>query len=127
MLKKLKPEFLRKIPGLYKSDIKEVHKAYIELKTISQDMDLSTFEQDFYPYIKHHHLYMIEPLQSSPFDFSQKNGYKHEESRNFKHVSKLLKEMDEDQMFFDRSYLGLINMLRAIKATVNTQNPYLFD
>ncbi len=124
-IKKLEPEFLKIITRLYSNDETKVFEAYSEFNIIS-DMSYGEFSEKFYPIIKPIHKYIISPLNQSPFDFSKIKGLEMKDHKGFYKIAKKFRDLNQDQIYFDRTYLGLINMLREIGAVVKTENRYLF-
>ncbi len=124
-IKKLDPNFLNIITRLYSNDERKVFEAYNEFNIVS-DMSFEEFSEKFYTIIKPIHKYIISPLSESPFDFSKMKGLNIQDHKGFYKIAKKFRDLNEDQIYFDRTYLGLINMLREIGAVVKTENSYLF-
>jgi predicted unusual protein kinase regulating ubiquinone biosynthesis (AarF/ABC1/UbiB family) len=125
-VKKLNPTFLKNIRKLYSGDIKRVYQGYTDLTFIPKSMDFKSFMEDFYQHIESLHQHIVEPLLQSPFDFAKKTSLSREDHKKVNKVTDILAGIDQDQMYFDRAYLGMIQMLREIRAVVKTKNEWMF-
>ncbi|MDP1977508.1 AarF/ABC1/UbiB kinase family protein [Undibacterium sp.] len=96
--------------------------AYIDLGLFSDTVTQDEFDHSVMTALADLHAWKIEAFQSSPFDFSNKSPYpKTINAEHSRLLSGILSGWHEDVPYFDRAYLGLMNMLRKMGAVVNTE------
>ncbi len=95
--------------------------AYIDLGLFANTVTQEEFDNGIMPALADLHAWKIEPFIASQFDFSNKSAYpKNMNAEHNKLLSGVLQGWHEDVPYFDRAYLGLMNMLRKMGAVVNT-------
>ncbi|MFZ6642167.1 ABC1 kinase family protein [Undibacterium sp. TC4M20W] len=99
-----------------------LRQAYIDLGLFADTVTQDEFDGSIMPALADLHAWKMEPFQTSEFDFSNKSGYpKNMNAEHNKLLSGVLQGWHEDVPYFDRAYLGLMNMLRKMGAVVNTE------
>ena len=109
----------------YNLDMKELMAAYQNLGLIKPDLEEEIFAQDIYPSCKLIIDWFIEPFLHSTFNFKNKMPYPAEIHKEGKKTAKHLHLLKEEQMSFDRGYLGLMNLLTRLEAEIVTTNQWL--
>ena len=109
----------------YNLDMKELMLAYQNLGLIKPDLEEETFVEDIYPSCKLIIDWFIEPFLKDTFNFKYKLPYPAEIHKEGKKTAKHLYLLKEEQMSFDRGYLGLMNLLARLEADIITDNPWL--
>ncbi|MBC3921048.1 AarF/ABC1/UbiB kinase family protein [Undibacterium sp. CY18W] len=95
--------------------------AYIDLGLFSDAITQDEFDTGVIPALAELHAWKIEAFQSTHFDFSNKSPYpKTINVQHSKVLAGILAGWHEDVPYFDRAYLGLMNMLKKMGAIVNT-------
>lgn len=96
--------------------------AYIDLGLFSDTVTQDEFDHSVMTALADLHAWKMEAFQSSQFDFSNKSPYpKTINAEHSRLLSGILSGWHEDVPYFDRAYLGLMNMLKKMGAVVNTQ------
>lgn len=106
-------------------DMAELMTAYQNLGLIEPNLDLNTFEEDIYPSCKLINAWFIEPFLQESFNFKNKMPYPSEIHKEGKKTAKHLHLLKEEQMSFDRGFLGLMNLLTLLESEIVTTNPWL--
>lgn len=99
--------------------------AYKDLGLISPNLNEEVFTRDIYPSCKLINEWFIEPFLQDTFHFKDKQPYPAEIHKQGKKTAKHLHLLKEEQMSFDRGFLGLMNLLTLLESDVNTANPWL--
>ncbi len=123
-IQRLAPDYAKKITQLFTRDPQKIYQAYKSLGLMSHDFPFEKFERDIFQAIEPMHTWMSAPglmEKDQAFDFSQlpampKNGLSH-----MKKAIKEINEVQQEQIYFDRSYFGLLSILRKIGATIRTE------
>jgi predicted unusual protein kinase regulating ubiquinone biosynthesis (AarF/ABC1/UbiB family) len=132
-VKKMPDDFTRQISSLYNSLIKhqseQQHKnlrqIYLELGVIDESLTEKEFETELQPRINSMQRWMIEPFLADQFDFGQKCMMPRMDSDEAKKTMAYWKGVPRDILYFDRTYHGLIHMLKKLGARVRTKNPWI--
>lgn len=106
-------------------DMTALMNAYQNLGLIEPDLNPATFEKDIYPSCKLINAWFIEPFLQESFNFKDKMPYPSEIHKESKNTAKHLHLLKEEQMSFDRGYLGLMNLLTLLESEIDTANPWL--
>lgn len=106
-------------------DIAELMSAYQSLGLIEPTLSVDEFEQDIYPSCKLIIPWFIEPFLQDTFNFKHKKTYPTEIHKESKKAAKHIYLPKEEQMSFDRGFLGLMNLLTQLEADINTANQWL--
>lgn len=120
----------------------QVFESYKQLKILSQDMDYERYIEHVYPILGPLQDWMSTPYartikdihgntlegetESNFYDFSQLPPPPTDmNSANHKTAMESLYSLTRDQLYFDRSYFGVYQLLRKMKAVVDTSNRWI--
>lgn len=117
---KLHPDFPANVIRLFSRDADQLYQIYRDLGIISSSLTLEQYQQEFFPVIEEMYVWMTAPFQEEVYDFSKIQPLPKKPLSQMKNVMKHINDMQQDQMYFDRSYFGLLNMLRKMQAKINT-------
>jgi len=120
-IQKLKPGFPQTLVKLCTRDPEKIFYAYQTQGIIRQDLSFEEFEHGFFPLIEPIQNWMSMPFQTAEFDFALLPPMPQKHTQNMKYAVKQVGEVRQDQVFFDRSFLGLLSLLRRMKAKIVTQ------
>jgi len=98
---------------------------YKKLHMLSPELELDEFKSVLIPFLQPLHEWMIEPFLSHRFDFSTKSPYPVSDMESSKPAMGYLQDMHRDQIYFDRTYIGVIRILEKIEATISTKNQWI--
>ncbi|MFV1983974.1 MAG: ABC1 kinase family protein [Thiohalomonadales bacterium] len=116
----LQPDFSSKVSRLFTSDAEQLYLAYRDLNIINQSLSFEQYQQEFFPAVQEMYLWIIAPFEKDFYDFSIMQSMPKKPIGQMKNAVKHIDGMLLDQMYFDRSYFGLLSMLRKIRAKINT-------
>jgi len=120
-IQRLDPNYPSAVARLFTRDQKQIYQAYIDLQIIGSDLSFEKFKSDFFQAIEPLHAWMSEPGLEGEYDFSKMPPMP---KRSFSHIKKAVRKissMQQDQIYFDRSYFGLLSMLRKMGAKIVTK------
>lgn len=131
-IKHLNEDYPQKMAHLLNAHIKDYHqdnsKELLEacqaLEILPQDFTVKDFQELVNPFLKPLQAWLVEPFLKESFDFSTKSPYPQHAHEEAKKTVKYLSGLHQDQVYYDRSFVGLILMLQEIGAVVRTQNPW---
>tara|TARA_R110002073_G_scaffold176118_15_gene333816 strand:- start:5671 stop:7032 length:1362 start_codon:yes stop_codon:yes gene_type:complete len=106
-------------------DPQKLHELYFTMGLIDEDLDLQSFQDKLQPYLQGMQAWCIEPFQTPRFDFTQKTPVPVLDTHEARQAMKFLKGMPRDLLYFDRTYHGLVHMLKKIGGRVVTENPWI--
>lgn len=148
-VKQLTPSFTQKmsrmISAILDGNQKQVLQGYKELEILVNDLPFAQYMEEIYPLLGPLQDWMStpynaahacnkdgSPLTTNPnrdenyFDFSTLPPPPTEMSpANHKTAMTSLHSLTREQPYFDRSYFGVYQLLRKMKAVVNTKNPWI--
>ena len=55
--------------------------------------------------------WQIQPFMAEVFDFASKTSYPQANKSRVQAVAKQIQKIDENMMYFDRNYIGIVHML----------------
>ncbi|RED48150.1 ABC1 kinase family protein [Aestuariispira insulae] len=99
--------------------------AYQRLGLVEEGLGLEEYSARLQPNLAPLQRWIIEPFLTSVFDFSQKEPMPHLEGADARAAMPYLKGMPRNILYFDRTFHGVIHMLRRIGARVRTQNSWI--
>jgi predicted unusual protein kinase regulating ubiquinone biosynthesis (AarF/ABC1/UbiB family) len=108
------------------SNDKRLFEAYQNIKIIPNEAKLGEYEEKYKTIFKNYQEWFIAPYLVDTYDFSKVISYPKQSRQLSKQMSSSVGGILKDQVYFDRSYVGLLSILRALKARVNCKNEYLF-
>lgn len=120
----------------------QVFESYKQLRILSQDMEYDRYINHVYPILGPLQDWMSTPYaptgkdingntlsgptESNYYDFSQLPPPPTDMNRaNHKTAMESLYSLTRDQLYFDRSYFGVYQLLRKMKAVVDTSNKWI--
>ena len=106
-------------------DTAALQAAYSQLGLIAPTMSEAVFCTDLLPTLQAMQDWQCLPFRKAVYDFGQlptppRPGAQHQQ------VMQHLKAVPPDLPYFDRAHLGLVQMLRAMRARVHTGNNWIF-
>jgi predicted unusual protein kinase regulating ubiquinone biosynthesis (AarF/ABC1/UbiB family) len=104
----------------------EMRLAYIDLGVISDSLSQQDFDQQLMPAIAPMIDWQLEPLRAERCDFARRTSMPHPDASAATTVNALMTGMHRDALYFNRSYIGVLQMLKQIGATVTTANSMMF-
>jgi len=125
--------FAGKISHLYNSLIlhqttpnpDQLCQAYQNLGIIPPDLSVTNFTNELQPHLDEMQQWLIEPFLQDEFDFTMKTPFPRMDSEGAKATLPYLKSMPRDLLYFDRTYHGLLHMLKKLGACITTRNPWI--
>ena len=132
-VKKMPPLFARSMADFYSLMIRhqsapcleELLTAYQALGLVEDTLSVEEFGQCLQPSLAPLQQWITEPFVSPVFDFSKKEPMPHLDGDEAGRTMPYLKGMPRDILYFDRSFHGLMHMLRRLGARVKTENPWI--
>jgi predicted unusual protein kinase regulating ubiquinone biosynthesis (AarF/ABC1/UbiB family) len=106
-------------------DVATVHAAYSALGLLEPGMPESTFAQALVPALSAQHDWQCTPFQTPVFDFTNYPTPPQFQTVQRSRALQQVHQIPPDLPFFDRSYWGLVQMLRKLGAQVRTINPWI--
>lgn len=96
-----------------------------KINMLAVDLDVATFNQYLEPMMAEVCEWFIEPYIQASFDFTNMVSHPSHTLNEGKKYSRFMKAFREEQLSYDRGYMGLTNILKEMKAVVNTQYSFL--
>jgi len=118
---RLHEDFPKTIARLFTSKSLDLYQAYIDLGLIRKSLSFEAFETEFLPVIGHIQKWMAAPFQQAEFDFSLMGPMPSTQLSTMKMAAKHVNSMQQDQMYFDRCFFGLLSSLRKLGAKIGTE------
>ncbi|MCJ8339571.1 MAG: AarF/ABC1/UbiB kinase family protein [Pseudomonadales bacterium] len=106
-------------------DTHSVLQAYQTQGILSAQLQLDEFNQELLPLLDPVINWVIEPFKEQQFDFSQRSSYPKMDLASAKVSAKYLNAIPKDQIYFDRSLFGMMQILKQLGAVVNTSNQWI--
>ena len=106
------------------SDTAALQTAYSQLDLIDPTMSEAVFRHELQPALQAMQDWQTLPFRSATYDFAQHPKPPRPDARHPK-VMQHLRAVPPDMPYFDRAYLGLTQMLRAMGARVCTRNAWI--
>ncbi len=100
-------------------------KAYQAHGLLAEDLTAEEYETKLKPTLLPMTDWLVAPFVQSSFDFSKREAYPDIHKLDSKVTAKYLKGMRSDQVYFDRSFFGVMHLLEKIGATVRTENRWI--
>jgi len=119
-IQQLTPEYPKTITRLFSRDKKQIYQTYIDLNIIDSDLSFEKFNHDFFQPIEPLHSWMSAPGLAQTYDFSQMPPMPQKPLSQLKNAVGQISGMQQNQIYFDRSYFGLLSILRKIGANIDT-------
>lgn len=111
--------------ALRNGDEKRIFEGYKALKVISDEESFDNYDNGYREIFKNFQTWFTAPYLVEEYDFSNAQSYPIQTRELTKKMSKSIDGVYRDQVYFDRSYMGLISILRTLKAKVHCRTKYL--
>lgn len=112
------------ISGFINGEQKNVLENYKRLKLFRNDLPFDTYVEDILPILEPLQKWMSEPYKTDTYDFSKLPApplMDHDHQTAVRYLANITR----DQMYFDRSFFGVFQMLRKIGANIRTKNDWI--
>ena len=106
-------------------DTQSVLQAYQTQGVLSDQLQLDEFNRELLPLLDPLINWVIEAFKEPYFDFSQRSSYPKMNLASAKVSAKYLNAIPKDQIYFDRSLFGVMQILKQLGAVVNTSNKWI--
>jgi len=106
-------------------DFQRVQRAYLELDLISPSLSEVDFREQLMPALAATQAWQMAPFETDVFDFGQLQEMPQLDPPRQRQALRYLHSIPPEMPYFDRAYLGLLLMLRALGARVRTNNPWI--
>lgn len=103
----------------------QLHRAYQRLGLIAPTMTQADFEVQLMPVLVELQAWQRLPFSQELYDFGQHPPPPRPKAAQQRQAMALLYAVPPDMPYFDRAYLGLTQLLRALGARVRTANPWI--
>jgi predicted unusual protein kinase regulating ubiquinone biosynthesis (AarF/ABC1/UbiB family) len=113
---------LRRAPG---DDCEALRRAYVGLAMISPNLSTDEFERELMPALAALQAWQIAPFRTSRFDFATRSPHPAFEAKQQRKIARYMTGFREEVPYFERTYLGINHMLKALGAQVSTENPWI--
>ncbi|MFY7867655.1 ABC1 kinase family protein [Roseateles sp.] len=127
----LRPAFCRHISAAWCALLRQpldagaLQQSYIDLGLLSPTMSADTFAGELLPALQDLLAWQVRPFTQELFDFGQHPPPPRTEAAHQRTAVGHLQSMAPELPYFDRSYLGLLQTLRALGARVRTRNRWI--
>ncbi len=102
-----------------------LQKAYETLGLITPGLDAADFGTRLLPALAPVLNWQVRPFRDAEFDFGQHPPPPRPSAEHQRIAMSYLRQMAPELPFFDRAYLGLLQLLRQLGARVRTGNPWI--
>lgn len=99
--------------------------AYLRLGMIAPDLTVTDFANHLMPVLADLQQWQRLPFTSDVYDFAQHPPLPMMKSTTHRQAVTHMQSIPPDLPYFDRSYIGLVQMLKAMGAQVQTTNPWI--
>lgn len=116
----LAPGYPGTVTRLFTRDRQQIYQAYKSLGIISDNLSFDEFTDDVFPVIESMHTWMSAPGLGKTFNFAELPPVPQKTLSQMKKPVKAINSIRQDQVYFDRSYFGLLSILRKMKVEIDT-------
>jgi len=120
-IQRLAPGYPNAITRLFTRDRRQIYRAYKNLGIINQNLSFDKFSNDIFPAIEPVHTWMSTPGLEKECNFARFPPMPRGNLSNMKKPVKAINRIQQDQVYFDRSYFGLLNILRKMEVLIDTK------
>ena len=106
-------------------DAMRLHQAYLQLGMVSPSLSHRKFQTQLMPALADLQRWQTQPFAADLFDFGQHPPPPRLSPQQRRQALPMMRAMPPDLPYFDRAYLGLMQLLRALGARVRTTNPWI--
>ena len=128
-VKHLSDGFVEKISELYSALLEGNHELsmdkYQALNIMSKDMSVDVYKNEVLPAIREVQQWLVEPFKNDTFDFKQLKVPPKAEPELHKRAIRHFHDLHRDQIYFDRTFMGVLQLLKKMGAEINTRNPWI--
>jgi predicted unusual protein kinase regulating ubiquinone biosynthesis (AarF/ABC1/UbiB family) len=103
----------------------QLQRAYLQLEMISPDLSAHDFRTQLMPATADLQAWQRRPFMTEAFDFGSHAPPPRLAAQQQRQAMQLLQAMPSDLLYFDRAWLGMLQLLRALGARVRTTNPWI--
>lgn len=107
-------------------DVAGVQRAYVAMGLIRADVSAHAFASQLMPALASLQHWQCLPFTQAVYDFAQHPAYPEQSTEDQQTALQFLQTVAPDMPYFDRAYLGLVQMLKAMAARVRTTNPWIY-
>ena len=104
----------------------ELRNTYVQWQLIDAGMDQEQFERGLMPAIAPFLAWQLEPFRQAHCDFAARSPLPRPDPAHAKLLSRSTQGMHPDLPYFDRSYLGVMQLLASLGARVRTANRWVY-
>ena len=105
-------------------DMEGIFGAYKVLDLFDTDLPFETYQKEIHPVLSPIQDWIAKPYQSAYFDFSTLPPPPITDYNQHHKAIQHLNGLKRDQIYFDRTYFGVYQLLKRMKAVVKTENPW---
>ena len=106
-------------------DLTRVQQAYLALGLIAPSLSSAEFREQLMPALAATQAWQTAPFGAADYDFGLLPDLPRPEPALQQQAVRYLHSLAPELPFFDRAYLGLLQMLKALGARVSTRNPWI--
>ena len=106
-------------------DANRLHQAYLHLGMVSPGLSQHNFQTQLTPALADLQRWQTQPFAADVFDFGLHPPPPRMSTQQRHQALQHLQAMPPDLPYFDRAYLGLMQLLRTLGARVRTTNPWI--
>lgn len=99
--------------------------AYVELQLISPELSQHDFDTQLMPAVAPLVDWQLEPFRTTRFNFATWSPMPLRRGADAKSMAALMTGIHPDLPYFDRAYMGVMQLLKKIGAVVVTENPWI--
>ena len=110
---------------LHGGDCEALRRHYVDLAMISPNLSVDEFERELMPALAPLQAWQIAPFRTSRFDFASRSPYPAFEAAQQRKIARYMTGFRDEIPYFERTYLGLNHMLKALGARVSTDNLWI--
>jgi predicted unusual protein kinase regulating ubiquinone biosynthesis (AarF/ABC1/UbiB family) len=124
----LSPSFCSAISAVWSAflrrplDVSRIYQCYLSLGLIGVELSEEDFRCELLPALAGIQVWQGLPFSVAIYDFTHHPPYPGPNPASQRQMVKFLKTVPPDLPYFDRAYLGLIQMLKTLGARVRTEN-----
>jgi len=120
-IQRLSPDFPSVLADLCSTDTNRIYRAYKNRNIILDNVSQQQFEEEFLPVAQESQEWLSGPFQQESYDFSTMPAAPKTRHKQHKTAVRQLGAIEQDQIYFDRSFIGLLSLLRKLGAVINTR------
>ncbi len=117
----LSSDYSTAVTRLFSRDRQQIYQAYQGLGIISNQLSFKKFTNDIFPAIEPVHTWMSAPGIEKIFNFAEFPPMPQKKLSSMKESIKAVNGIQQDQVYFDRSYFGLLSILRKMQVKIDTR------